>query len=50
MKQCVGYVCATVIVVAMLVKDGDVANATAAATGMALAGLGTWAVAKTPKE
>jgi len=33
-KQCIGYVCATVIVVALLWKDGDVALA--AATGAVL--------------
>ena len=46
LKACVGYVCATAIVIAMLCTDGDVAMATAAATGMALAGLGTYAVTK----
>ena len=49
MKACVGYVCATAIVITMIIKDGDVANATAAAVGMGLAGLGSYAVGRTVK-
>ena len=45
-KAMVGYVCATAIVIVMLFTDGDVATATAAACGMGLAGLGTYAVTK----
>ena len=45
-KAVVGYLCATAIVITMLVTDGATAMATAAAIGMALAGLGTYALAK----
>ena len=48
-KVIVGYVCATAIVIVMILKDGDVANATAAAVGMSLAGLGSYAVGRTVK-
>jgi len=45
-KAMVGYLCATAIVITMLVTDGSVAMATAAAVGMGLAGLGTYALTK----
>ena len=45
LKACVGYICATAIVITMLAKDGEVATATAAAIGMGLAGLGSYALA-----
>ena len=41
-----GYICATAIVIAMLMTDGDIAMASAAAVGMGLAGLGTYALMK----
>ena len=50
MQICLGYMCATAIVIAMLWKDGDVASATAAATAVGLAGLGSYALGKKAKE
>ena len=44
-KASLGYICATAIVIVMILKDGDVAYATAAAVGMGLAGLGSYALA-----
>ena len=49
-RACLGYVCGTAIVIAMLLKDGEVATATAAAVGMGLAGLGSYALGKKAKE
>ena len=45
-KAVAGYICATAIVIAMLATDGNVAMVTAAAIGMGLAGLGTYAITK----
>ena len=46
LKAIVGYVCATAIVIVMVLKDGDLANGTAAAVGIGLAGLGSYAVGR----
>jgi len=48
--KCMGFVCTTAVVVAMLIIDGDAALAASAAAIATFSGLGGYAIAKSAEK